>query len=67
MAMQTALGFALTVATVQLTPVLAAAVGWPLTLAVMAFGPAFGIRSLRRVWGRGQAGVVVKENRPGAG
>ena len=67
MAMQTALGFALTIVTVQATPMLAAALGWPLTLAVMAFGPAFGIRSLRRVWGRGQAGVVVKENRPGAG
>ncbi|MBP6679271.1 MAG: MFS transporter [Paracoccus sp.] len=71
MAMQTALGFALTVATVQLTPVLAAAVGWPLTLAVMALGPAFGIRALRRVWGRGprsgQAPGAVKENRPGAG
>lgn len=49
MAMQTALGFALTILTVQLTPVLAAAMGWPLTLAVMALGPAFGIRALRMV------------------
>ena len=52
MAMQTALGFALTVLTVQLTPLLAAAVGWPVTLAVMALGPAFGIRALRQVRGR---------------
>ena len=52
MAMQTALGFTLTIATVQLTPVLAAAVGWPVTLAVMALGPALGIRALRMVrWG----------------
>ena len=51
--------------------IVAAAVGWPLTLAVMALGPAFGIRALRRVWGRGprsgQAPGAVKENRPGAG
>ncbi|MFV0473302.1 MAG: MFS transporter [Pikeienuella sp.] len=46
LAMQTALGFALTVATVQLTPVLAAHVGWPATLALMALGPAFGIFAL---------------------
>lgn len=51
MAMQTALGFALTIVTVQMTPVLAAAIGWPWTLAIMALGPAFGIRALRTVWG----------------
>ncbi len=50
MAMQTALGFALTIVTVQATPMLAAALGWPLTLAIMALGPAFGIRMLRSVW-----------------
>lgn len=50
MAMQTALGFALTIVTVQVTPMLAAAVGWPVTLAVMALGPAFGIRMLRMAW-----------------
>ncbi|NNF78438.1 MAG: MFS transporter [Rhizobiales bacterium] len=54
MTFQTALGFALTFATVQLTPVLADAFGWPIVLALMALGPAFGIvamvrlRSLRR-------------------
>lgn len=61
MAMQTALGFALTILTVQLTPVLAAAIGWPWTLAAMALGPAFGIRALRA----GRGGITG--NRPGAG
>ena len=41
--LQTALGFLLTFATVQLTPVLADHVGWQATLAVMAAGPALGI------------------------
>ncbi len=52
MALQTAFGFALTIVTVQLTPVLAAAIGWPITLALMALGPAFGIAALRSVWRR---------------
>ena len=49
MTFQTAIGFALTFATVQLTPVLAAAVGWPLVLASLALGPAFGIASMMRL------------------
>ncbi len=48
MTLQTALGFALTALTVQVTPVLAGAIGWPLTLAIMALGPAFGIEAMRR-------------------
>ena len=40
---QTALGFALTIATVQLTPLAASAFGWPAILALMAAGPALGI------------------------
>lgn len=40
---QTALGFALTIVTVQLTPVAAEAFGWPAVLAGMAIGPAIGI------------------------
>ncbi len=46
MTFQTALGFALTAVTVQATPMAAEAVGWPLTLALMALGPAFGIRAM---------------------
>ena len=49
MTFQTALGFALTFATVQLTPVLAAAIGWPIVLALMALGPAFGIVAMMRL------------------
>lgn len=43
MTFQTALGFTLTIATVQATPIAAAYFGWPLVLAGMALGPAFGI------------------------
>jgi MFS family permease len=46
MTFQTALGFALTFATVQATPVLAAKLGWPLVLAGLALGPAFGIGAM---------------------
>ncbi len=49
MTFQTALGFALTFVTVQLTPVLATAIGWPLVLALMALGPAFGIVAMMRL------------------
>jgi MFS family permease len=49
MTFQTALGFALTFATVQVTPVLAATLGWPLVLAGLAIGPAFGIAAMVRL------------------
>jgi len=45
---QTALGFALTIATVQLAPVVAAKVGWPVMMGLLALGPMFGIISM---WG----------------
>lgn len=48
--LQTALGFALTVLTVQATPFLAGAIGWPLTFAAMAIGPALGILAMRGLW-----------------
>lgn len=48
MTLQTALGFALTIATVQATPWLAETLGWPIVLAAMALGPAFGIWAM---WG----------------
>jgi len=41
--LQTALGFALTILTVQVTPLLADAFGWPVVFAILAIGPAFGI------------------------
>ena len=43
MSLQTALGFSLTIVTVQVTPIAAAHFGWPMVLAAMALGPAFGI------------------------
>ncbi|MCB1522047.1 MAG: MFS transporter [Hyphomicrobiaceae bacterium] len=49
MTLQTALGFALTFVTVQVTPVLAASFGWPIVLALLAIGPAFGIPAMLRL------------------
>ncbi len=49
MTFQTALGFALTFATVQATPYLAAHWGWPIVLAGLALGPAFGIGAMLRL------------------
>lgn len=46
---QTAIGFALTAFTVQATPLFAAAVGWPITFAVLAVGPAFGVLAMQRL------------------
>jgi len=40
---QTALGFLLTIATVQMTPLLAAAISWPGVFILLALGPLFGI------------------------
>jgi MFS family permease len=45
--LQTALGFLLTAFTVQAAPAAAAVVGWPWVLAVMALGPALGVRAMR--------------------
>ena len=49
MTLQTALGFALTFLTVQATPVIAASIGWPLVLAIMALGPLAGIAAMQRL------------------
>lgn len=46
--LQTALGFALTIVTVELAPLAAAAIGWPALLASLALGPAFGITAMLR-------------------
>jgi MFS family permease len=48
MTFQTALGFGLTIVTVQLTPMAAAWLGWPLVLALLAAGPVFGTWSMLR-------------------
>ncbi len=49
MTLQTALGFALTIVTVQLTPVMASMFGWPLVLAALAVGPVFGVIAMLRL------------------
>lgn len=49
MTLQTALGFLLTFFTVQAVPSVAAALGWPVTLALMALGPAAGVEAMRRL------------------
>ncbi len=41
--LQTALGFLLTALTVQASPTVAAAIGWPATLALLAVGPILGV------------------------
>ena len=46
MTLQTALGFALTTATVQLSPWVASKTGWPILMASLAIGPVFGIYSM---------------------
>ncbi len=46
--LQTALGFGLTIITVQGTPYLVGAIGWPATLGLMALGPLFGIYFMRQ-------------------
>ena len=47
LALQTALGFALTTATVQLAPLVAERTGWAALLALLALGPALGILAMR--------------------
>jgi hypothetical protein len=49
MTLQTALGFALTAVTVQVTPLLASAFGWPAILAGLALGPVVGIAAMMRL------------------
>lgn len=52
LAFQTALGFGLTILTVQLTPLAAGALGWPVTLALMAIGPIIGLIAMRPLCGK---------------
>jgi predicted MFS family arabinose efflux permease len=56
LSLQTALGFTLTAFTVQLTPVLAERFGWPLLMAGLAIGPAYGIVAMVRLRRLGRPG-----------
>ncbi len=44
---QASLGFLLTALTVQMSPVIAAAFGWPTLMVVLALGPVFGLWAIR--------------------
>lgn len=46
MSLQTALGFALTIFTVQLTPFVAELLGWPALFCILAMGPIVGVASM---------------------
>lgn len=45
--LQTSLGFLLTMASIQLVPLVAAHAGWPAAMALLAAGPAVGIAAIR--------------------
>lgn len=49
MTLQTAIGFLITVFTIQTAPVLADAFGWPATLALFGIGPLLGVEAMRRL------------------
>ncbi len=53
--LQVALGFLLTMASIQLVPVVAEVVGWQWGFAVLAFGPAAGIAAIRGLRREGTA------------
>ena len=46
MTLQTALGFALTIITIQVTPMIANVLGWPTVFIILALGPLLGIWSM---------------------
>jgi len=56
MTFQTALGFTLTTITVQITPLIVAKTGWPILMASLALGPAFGIYSMWKLRRNYQSG-----------
>ena len=45
--LQTSLGFLLTIVTIYLLPIVAAAVGWRWSMSVLAIGPAFGVWAMQ--------------------
>ncbi len=53
--LQTALGFLLTVVTVELAPAVAEAFGWPILLAALAIGPILGTLAMRPLLKRASA------------
>ena len=60
---QTALGFLLTMVTIQIVPPLVGRFGWQVALALLAIGPAFGIRSMLRLRALPEAMRMASGNR----
>lgn len=54
MSLQTALGFALTILTVQLTPIIVERFGWPVLFCILAMGPIAGIISMSKLTRKNQ-------------
>ena len=63
LAMQTGLGFLLTLATIQLIPTLLDWLGWEWVFAVLALGPLFGALSMWRLRALPQARLMASGNR----
>jgi hypothetical protein len=61
--MQTALGFALTLITIQLVPALLDILGWHAVFVVLAIGPAFGALSMWRLRGLPEAIAMASGRR----
>ncbi len=55
LALQTALGFLLTVVTIQLVPVVQQLVGWPAAVMMLAIGPVLGVMAMSRLRRRPEA------------
>jgi MFS family permease len=55
--LQTSIGFLLTMATIQLVPVMVTRIGWPWAFTVLALGPACGIAAIARL---GRAGSATR-------
>jgi MFS family permease len=63
LAMQTGLGFLLTLATIQLVPTLLDWLGWEWVFAILALGPLFGALSMWRLRNLPQARLMASGNR----
>jgi MFS family permease len=63
LAMQTGLGFLLTLATIQLVPTLLDWLGWEWVFAILALGPLFGALSMWRLRTLPQARLMASGNR----
>ena len=61
--LQTALGFALTLITIQLVPALLDILGWGAVFVVLAIGPAFGALSMWRLRGLPEASAMASGRR----